>query len=51
MNNKKDYVNRKKVLETLKIHYNTLYNMTHGKDIEYITIGNNNYYNLERCAF
>lgn len=46
MNNKKDYVNRKKVLETLKIHYNTLYNMTQRKDIEYITIGNKNYYNL-----
>lgn len=46
MYSKIEYVNRKKVLETLKIHYNTLYNMTQRKEIEYITIGNKNYYNL-----
>lgn len=40
------YVGRKKVLETLNIHYNTLYNITKRKEIEYVTVGNKNYYNL-----
>jgi len=43
---KNKYVGRKQVLETLKIHYNTLYNLTKRKEIEYITVGNKNYYNL-----
>lgn len=43
---KNKYVGRKKVLETLNIHYNTLYNITKRKEIEYITVGNKNYYNL-----
>ena len=48
MNNydKNKYVSRQKVLETLNIHYNTLYNMTTSKDIEYITLGRKNLYNL-----
>jgi predicted site-specific integrase-resolvase len=48
MNNfdKNKYVGRKKVLETLNIHYNTLYNITKRNEIEYITVGNKNYYNL-----
>ena len=46
INDKNKYVSRQKVLETLNIHYNTLYNMTKKKDIEYITIGRKNLYNL-----
>ena len=47
MINKNNYVNRKKVLEILKIHYNTLYNMTKRKEKEYVTISKKNYYNLD----
>ena len=43
---KNKYVRRKQVLETLKIHFNTSYNLTKRKEIEYITVGNKNYYNL-----
>ena len=44
---KNKYVSRQKVLETLNIHYNTLYNMTKKKEIEYITMGRKNLYNLD----
>jgi len=46
INEKNKYISRQKVLDTLNIHYNTLYNMTKKKEIEYITMGRKNLYNL-----
>ena len=39
---------RKEVLETLNIHYTTLYTMVERKEIEAIKIGTKNFYNLEK---
>ena len=43
-----EFVPRKNVLEKLNIHYHTLYRMIERGDIEYITIGKKNYYNLNK---
>jgi predicted site-specific integrase-resolvase len=42
------YVPRRKVLETLGIHYNTLYNMVDRNEIETIKVGRNSVYNLNK---
>jgi predicted site-specific integrase-resolvase len=39
---------RRKVLEVLNIHYQTLNNMVKRKEIEHIKIGKNRFYNLEK---
>lgn len=41
-------VGRKEVLNTLNIHYVTLYNMIDRKEIEVVKIGNKNLYNLDK---
>ena len=43
-----NYVPRKKVLETLGIHYQTLYNLVKRKEIESIKIGRTSVYNLDK---
>jgi len=43
-----NYVPRKKVLETLGIHYQTLYNLVKRKEIESIKIGRVSVYNLDK---
>lgn len=43
-----NYVPRKKVLDTLGIHYQTLYNLVKRKEIETIKIGRVNVYNLDK---
>jgi predicted site-specific integrase-resolvase len=43
-----NYVPRKKVLETLGIHYQTLYNLVKRKEIESIKIGHVSVYNLDK---
>ena len=42
------YVPRKKVLETLGIHYQTLYNLVRRKEIESVKVGRINVYNLDK---
>ena len=42
------FVPRKKVLEKLGIHYQTLYNMVERNDIEYIKVGTKHLYNLDK---
>ena len=42
------FVPRRKVLETLNIHYQTLYRMIKRKEIETIKVGNHIMYNLEK---
>jgi len=42
------FVPRKKVLEVLNIHYNTLQNIVHRKEIEYVVVGSNRLYNLNK---
>jgi predicted site-specific integrase-resolvase len=41
-------VGRKEVLDVLKIHFTTLYDMIKRKEIEAVKIGNKNLYNLEK---
>jgi putative resolvase len=41
-------VGRKEVLDVLKIHFTTLYDMVKRKEIEAVKIGNKNLYNLEK---
>lgn len=43
-----NYVPRKKVLETLGIHYQTLYNLVKRKEIETIKVGRVSVYNLDK---
>lgn len=43
-----NYVPRKKVLEVLGIHYQTLYNLVRRKEIETIKVGRVNMYNLDK---
>lgn len=43
-----NYVPRKKVLETLGIHYQTLYNLVRRKEIETIKVGRVSVYNLDK---
>jgi len=43
-----NYVPRKKVLKTLGIHYQTLYNLVKRKEIESIKIGRTSVYNLDK---
>ena len=43
-----NYVPRKKVLETLGIHYQTLYNLVKRKEIESIKVGRVSVYNLDK---
>jgi predicted site-specific integrase-resolvase len=43
-----NYVPRKKVLETLGIHYQTLYNLVKRKEIETVKVGRVNVYNLDK---
>lgn len=42
------YVPRRKVLETLGIHYHTLYGMVERNEIETLKVGRNNVYNLNK---
>ena len=42
------YVPRKKVLETLGIHYQTLYNLVRRNEIESVKVGRINVYNLDK---
>jgi putative resolvase len=42
------YLSRKEILQTLKIHENTLYNMYKRKEIETIKIGSKILYNLDK---
>lgn len=43
-----NYVPRKKVLETLGIHYQTLYNLVRRKEIESVKVGRTSVYNLDK---
>lgn len=43
-----NFVPRKKVLEKLNVHYHTLYRMIERGEMEYITIGKKNFYNLDK---
>jgi putative resolvase len=42
------FVTRKVVVETLGIHYQTVYNMVRRGELEIIKVGRNNMYNLEK---
>jgi putative resolvase len=41
-------VSRKEVLEILKIHHSTLYNMLERNELEVVKIGTKNFYNIEK---
>ena len=43
-----NFVSRKKVLEKLNIHYNTLQNLVKRNEIEYVIIGRKRSYNLDK---
>ena len=43
-----NYVSRKKVLEVLGIHYQTIYNLVKRNELETIKVGKINKYNLEK---
>jgi len=43
-----NFVSRKKVLEKLNIHYNTLQNLVKRNEIEYVMIGRKRSYNLDK---